>query len=349
MGIVNVIFVVMNGDGTKLLAPEAIKVEAKRFQFRSGASGKGVTGRLSDVSEWCPLFAGLVLVYEDFDKTYTVIDGHHRVDLAKRLAKRTGQKFGIRCLVLSHKDYTTAQAKAKGILRNIAEGHASVEDMASLLRSKSIPDSELPKLPKNSKEWRFAQLYAALEQSVYNYALKLNLDPAYVQVVIEQVEGRDAQLAALAAVAEIKPRDSSLARHVVGQVTAYGIEIGDSDLFGNQDAYANIKKRAEIMLAIEKTVRTDKAVFSKLVSESDRIESAGNVLKKTTNESKLIEAKTLTCFIQSQCMFPSDTSAALAEATKSWLAGDIKKSDAVSYVIDVARVEITQANGLIAA
>jgi len=133
----------MKTDNTRLIHPSQIKINAKRFQFRTGANDYGTTGRLNGVTEWEPLFAGLVLVYEDIDKTFTVIDGHHRLDLAKRIEKKTGQNFGIRCIVLSYKDHTAAEAKAKGILRNIAEGHATVEDMASPLRSKTIPVSEL--------------------------------------------------------------------------------------------------------------------------------------------------------------------------------------------------------------
>ena len=76
---------------------------------------------------------------------------------------------------MDHTKYTPSQARAQGILRNIAEGNASPFDMASLLRNGNIPEAELPKLPKNSKDWRQAQCLASLGQDVFNYALKLKL------------------------------------------------------------------------------------------------------------------------------------------------------------------------------
>ncbi len=330
------------GDGTRLLKPHQIKIDASRFQFRSDANSKGVSGRLKGVSEWSPYYAGIILVYAEWGaegETFTVVDGHHRVELAQRLEK-AGADMSLRCFVIDAKDKTPKEARALGTLANIAAGNADPYDIAAALRNGSIAKADLKTLPKSSTEWRQAGVMAKIDRDVFNFASKLRLDPAFVETIAEEVNGKERQISALQAVSEIRPRDRAHAKHVVTSVTSLGFEYGQSNLFGNQEVMHQMRKRAEVLAMIEKIIRTDKAVFTKLVNERDRIEGAGNVLAADTNEARLVEAKAMVQFIASQCTFPSATSAALKDATLEWIAGKTKKQDAALYVLDTARQEL---------
>lgn len=329
----------MNQGDLRTFAASELHIDPKRFQFRSDANTKGVSGRLKGVSEWSPLFAGIILVWQDWAGDVFVVDGHHRVDLAKRLSKK-GKPVSVLCYLIEQDSVSEKEARAHGILRNLAEGNVTAWDVAALLRSDAIPPAEMPKLPKNSAIWKQANAIAGLSQNAFNYAAKLKLDPAYIELIAREVDGESAQLAAMEVVDQIRPRDNALAKHVINTANAMGYTMQGVDLFGNQDVFANIKKRAELILAVEKALRTDKAVFGKLTKERDRIEGAGNRLAHESNESRLIEAKTMVEFINRQSLFPSETNTALTEATRDWIEGRVSKADAVAYVIDTAREDM---------
>jgi N12 class adenine-specific DNA methylase len=65
--------------------PRTLGTDAQAFQYKGGANQQGVTDRLSGVQRWDPLAAGNVVVYESADGTRTIVDGHQRLGLAKRL------------------------------------------------------------------------------------------------------------------------------------------------------------------------------------------------------------------------------------------------------------------------
>ena len=72
------------------LDPATIKIDAARFQFKSGGDAQGVTNALAGVKEWDDNASGVALVWEDAKGDRYIVDGHQRLALAQRL-KAQGQ------------------------------------------------------------------------------------------------------------------------------------------------------------------------------------------------------------------------------------------------------------------
>ena len=70
------------------LDPSTVKIDAARFQFKSGGDAQGVTNALTGVKEWDNNASGVALVWEDLKGDRYVVDGHQRLGLAQRFHER---------------------------------------------------------------------------------------------------------------------------------------------------------------------------------------------------------------------------------------------------------------------
>lgn len=72
--------------GPASLRAGQIRADPERFQFRSAVDAEGVTeGATLDAASFDPAKAGMLLVWHDPAKGQAfVVDGHHRLELAKR-------------------------------------------------------------------------------------------------------------------------------------------------------------------------------------------------------------------------------------------------------------------------
>jgi hypothetical protein len=108
---------------------EAIHADPERFQYKvKGIDKQGVTEELKGVGTWNPELGGVLLVWRDPEdgKDY-VVNGHHRLHLAKRLG---ADELNVRYI-----DAGSAKiARSVGALANIAEGRGSAIDAAKYLR-----------------------------------------------------------------------------------------------------------------------------------------------------------------------------------------------------------------------
>ncbi|MDX1974494.1 MAG: hypothetical protein SFT92_02335 [Rickettsiales bacterium] len=142
-----------------MLDPKQIKVDADTYQFRAKGDAKGVTdaGRHQE-TEWDPIIHGNpILVHQRLDGSFFVADGHHRVDLAKRLQTEGKGPSTIAAMVLREADgYTPEDVKIIAALKNINDGHSSVVEAARVIQETQrgiaggkIHEHLLPKLDDN--------------------------------------------------------------------------------------------------------------------------------------------------------------------------------------------------------
>jgi hypothetical protein len=102
--------------------------DPERFQFKVGLDADGVSAELKDVVTFEPDAEGIIAVWRDpaDGRTY-VVNGHHRLELAKRTGYPT-----LRCRYLDATD--AAQARLRGALINIREGRGTYVDAAKVFR-----------------------------------------------------------------------------------------------------------------------------------------------------------------------------------------------------------------------
>lgn len=129
----------LRGVGIAELDPNSIEVDPKRFQYKiiGQHTASGSVGSLSGVRKYDPNLAGILQVWKDpaDGKTY-VVNGHNRLDLAKKLE---ADAVAVRFL-----DAPSAKvARAIGALTNIAEGRGDALDAAKFFRDTGISREDL--------------------------------------------------------------------------------------------------------------------------------------------------------------------------------------------------------------
>lgn len=116
-----------------------IIADPARFQFKLNVNKEGVTDELKSVKKFDPEMAGVVSVWKDpaNGKTY-VINGHHRLELAKR----TGHpNLNVMYIDAPNEKF----ARARGALVNIAEGRGTAVDAAKFMRDMGKTPADLEK------------------------------------------------------------------------------------------------------------------------------------------------------------------------------------------------------------
>ena len=126
--------------GVASLRPADIEADPARFQFKLGTDRvTGVGEELKSVT-WNPELAGVIAVWRDpADGKDYVVNGHHRLDLAKRSGAK---EIAVRYLTAA----TAEEARAKGALINIAEGRGTAVDAAKFLRDTGRTPDDLSKV-----------------------------------------------------------------------------------------------------------------------------------------------------------------------------------------------------------
>lgn len=114
-----------------------IHVDPKRFQFKSGTNPvTGVDESNKVGGEWDPKSAGLVYVWEDKEGKKFIVNGHHRLQLAKELNVPM-----LNAIVDREVDgVSQEEARRQGVLTNIRDGQGRVEDYATFVRGDKSMD-----------------------------------------------------------------------------------------------------------------------------------------------------------------------------------------------------------------
>lgn len=121
----------------RMVAPEALTVDPRRFQFRQSVVNlSGTDGRLKDCAHWNPALAGCLLVWADPAGGLCLVDGHHR----HRLAVANGVP-AVAVLVIEARD--AIEARTLGALSNAANGTATAPDLAKLMRDAGLGPADV--------------------------------------------------------------------------------------------------------------------------------------------------------------------------------------------------------------
>lgn len=176
-----------------MLDPASIQVDAATYQFRSGGDAKGVTekGRFH-ADQWDPILHGdPILVHERTDGRIFVADGHHRVDLAKKLNETGAGPGKIAATVLKEADgYTAEDVKIIAAYKNIAHGKCDPVDTARVFKeanSGKVNTDLLPHLQMDKGNLRMSYTLSRLSDGALDTVAKGGVPVEIAAKLAEQV------------------------------------------------------------------------------------------------------------------------------------------------------------------
>ena len=265
--------------------PDTIQVDAETFQFKAGGDEFGVSDRLQGVTEWDPIKAGQVTVYEYADGGQFIADGHQRLGLAKRIQQQDpSQDVRLYGHLMREVDGITPEmARVAAAMKNIAEGTGTAIDAAKVLR---VAPERAGELPPRSALVRQAQELTFLDDDAFGAVIN-GLVPANYAAAIGRLipDNPGLQQNAMSILAKTDPANEFQAEAIVRQVREAGFEQREQvGLFGEEMITESFfTERARILDRAQKALRQDKNAFGSLVNNADRLAAEGNILADNAN------------------------------------------------------------------
>uniref|UniRef100_UPI00345AB099 LPD23 domain-containing protein n=1 Tax=uncultured Lamprocystis sp. TaxID=543132 RepID=UPI00345AB099 len=331
------------------LRPEDVGVDAKRFQFRSAADAVGDTGRLAGVQTWDPDAAGAVNVWQDEAGKNWVVDGHHRVNLAKQLAAQ-GQDVRLDAQVWRAADGVTAeQARQRAAVKNVQEGNADALDIARLWREMTPleRDDVMPRLPRfGSTAIRDGEALAQLGPKAWDLVRAGVVPPPHAAEVSRVLAEDEQQRAVLGYLQKHPTANAQQARLVAEQMRDASFERAaagaQGDLFGDQQMEESLfAERARVIDAAVRSLTKDRAVFNLLSREAGRIEGAGNRLERGANQARVQEADQVGTILRAEANVAGPISTAVRTAASAVRAGQ-QPGTAARGVVEAVRQALSE-------
>jgi len=275
-----------NGTGVFRVPVDQIQVDPQQYQFRSRVNDQGVDQRLSGVQRWDDNRAGAVLLHRRNDGSLFVADGHHRVDLARRLGQ--GE---INARIVNESDgVDVAGARVEAAMNNIADGKAEPVDVAKVFRDSDVPTTEVRKtfdLP-SSQVVRDGESLAGLGDNVFGMVTAGQLsekDGAAIGRSFEQ-EGR--QEAAADAFQRVEPQTEYQRQLLINEIRAAEFAEAQGEqggLFGDDAQEVSLMQdRLKVLDSLRQRLNSDKRLFKSLNDNADRASEAGNQIATEANE-----------------------------------------------------------------
>lgn len=325
-----------------------IAIDAETFQFKSGGDEFGVTERLRGVSEWNPVFAGRVVLWEDGAGKLFVADGHQRVGLANRLSEESGTQIRMDAIVLRSADGVTAEnARTWAALKNIAEGSGSRTDVAKVIRD--VGPGVIENLPPQSALARDGAALARLSDDafgkVYNEVIPADIAAVVGHVVPDRTDAHDALVDLLV---RVDPPNRGQAESVVRQAVADGFHRGkQEDLFGLAEVTRTLYlERAKVLERGLAGLRKLRGAFTVASKNAGALEQAGSKIAITrAQEEAARNAQAIE--IVSRLAFSRDNpvSEALNIAAERLAGGAALRDVSAEFVEQVRKLRIEQLSG----
>ncbi|MEZ0224813.1 MAG: hypothetical protein ACAH83_09690, partial [Alphaproteobacteria bacterium] len=118
-------------EGIKPLDPKTIGTDPDSFQFRPECGPTGVCAGQEIKGPYDYGRAGIALIFETNEGSRFIVDGHHRLDYAK---KHPEENITLYSDVLREKEgWSKPMARAIGAMKNLQEGSTSVQEVAESL------------------------------------------------------------------------------------------------------------------------------------------------------------------------------------------------------------------------
>jgi hypothetical protein len=266
------------------LPVDQIVADPSRFQFRYDLSESGLFDRLEagESTKYDPKLAGILAVWTDpaDGKTY-VVNGHHRLELAKR----TGQTH---VLTRSLDAADAQEARAQGALINIAEGHATEVDAAKFFRDTDMTADDLKDqgISLSTKTARGGLALSKLSPPIFERVVHGDIPVKRGIVIGEELSEPAEQAAMLELINKQKSQGTKLSDDEVRELARFVKDAGTTTqsvdtLFGEEQIqHSNAIEKAQLSSWVKKQLAQDKKLFG-FVAKAERakeLSRAGNII-----------------------------------------------------------------------
>lgn len=264
--------------------PDEIGVDAGLMQFKGGGDEFGVTERLQGVSEWDPLAAGMVTVWEANDGRRLIADGHQRLGLARRMQAAGGQQdIQLNAFVLREADgFTARAARVLTALKNIGEGTGSATDAAKVFREAGVAvEGALERrLPPRSALVRDGKALARLSDDAFGAVVNEVIPESHAAAIGRLAPDPGTHMALVDLLHKTQPANARQAEAILRQALEAGFSRETQiDMFGSADAVtALFAQKAKALDRALAELRKMKGAFQVAARNADTLESAGNTI-----------------------------------------------------------------------
>lgn len=255
----------------KVVPVNKINVDPDRFQFRYDRGNEGGATRKLTGTEYNPLLAGTILLWEDEHNDLYVVNGHHRVDLAK--------DSGINEMdarILSHRNHTADEARALGAMVNIAEDNATSIDVAKLIRDTGVSETDFNEvgIRANSKIAKDGIALSKLNDWIFTQVATRGIAIERAVIIGRELgDNPDGQNQMIAAIGKIESKGQAVTNDVLTELIAEvkgtaREEFTEMTLFGEETFTKNYSlERAELVSYVKRQLR-DRVSLLKNVSKN---------------------------------------------------------------------------------
>jgi hypothetical protein len=323
-------------DAPKLL------IDPERFQFKADGDAEGVLPKLKGVKKWDQSKANQIIAWQQADGSIYVVDGHQRTGLARRLSKENGEPIQLPGLLYREADGFAAQdVMVIAAVKNIGEGSGTILDAAKVMR---VQPEVIPGLT-NISDYRIRQAadIAKLGDEPYRMTLNEVVTPEQASVVGRMIPEPDRQIAAIDAIAKIGPSNLdetvALVTKIRNAELSRAADASQGSLFGDDPATSTIREEIRIVAQAVKQLRSDRALFSRVANDADRIEAAASTMRVDREAASTIkdDAGRIAQYVQSQADKAGPIRDALLSLAKEVKDGKRSNAEAGRSLVEAVR------------
>lgn len=307
--------------GIQEVSPQEIQADPFRFQYKTGTGQGGATGLLHEVKKWQPELSGVMLVWKDpaNGQTY-IVNGHHRLDLAKRL--------NVPSVAVRYIDAATAEdARTIGAVANIAEGRGTAVDAAKVFRDADLSADDLQDMGVSLKEKMAADglalsrlhpmLFGAVARGEMGTSTGVAIGNALSnhedQIALVRLMEKSGKKLSAKEITELVSFVSNAAKQTQTEIS----------LFGEEEAIQNLAvEKAQLAAYIKDRLSKDRRLFG-YVAKTDRareLQRVGHIDADKSNQIASEAAKLEDVFSQ-QLHYAGPVSDALNQAAREMAVG----------------------------
>ena len=284
---------IVNSSNVKSVGVGSINTDPTRFQFKENTDTKtGASNKLKGTDKWDNQLSNAVTLWQDKSNKLWVVNGHHRLELAKR--NKVGR---IDAKILKESDgITDKMAREIGALQNISENQGSPKDIAQVFRdgNYSLDTIKSKGLSNTDKSVMQGYHIAQLNDRLWMHIVNKTLDDTQGSIIGEALpKGNKLNEANQNAIYDYIQKENGITnselKEFIDMVKASASGLTENNtaqtgLFGDTFNFgSNAINKVKLIAKLKQSLVSDKNAFAKVINKSGRLEQTGNILNKEGN------------------------------------------------------------------